>query len=192
MVFQAYSFPTHDRPGGNGIGLEVRGMGKAERHQDRHGTAGLVGLAIRPKVHAADVRRPAKRRGPGPRAGRQARVLLDEPLSALDAKVRVQLRDQIRASNSPPAPPPVFVTHDQGRRRWPWPTASVMNKRARSSRSPPPEPVPAPRHRVRGHVHWTHQPPARHPMATRPWSSASCRCSPAPKGDPGPVRARRT
>jgi putative spermidine/putrescine transport system ATP-binding protein len=40
-------------------------------------------------------------------------LLLDEPLSALDAKVRVQLRDQIRALQRRLAITTVFVTHDQ-------------------------------------------------------------------------------
>ena len=40
-------------------------------------------------------------------------LLLDEPLSALDAKVRVQLREQIRALQKRLAITTVFVTHDQ-------------------------------------------------------------------------------
>lgn len=40
-------------------------------------------------------------------------LLLDEPLSALDAKVRVQLRDQIRRIQLTTGTTTVFVTHDQ-------------------------------------------------------------------------------
>jgi len=40
-------------------------------------------------------------------------LLLDEPLSALDAKVRVQLREQIRALQTRLQTTTVFVTHDQ-------------------------------------------------------------------------------
>ena len=40
-------------------------------------------------------------------------LLLDEPLSALDAKVRAELRDQIRALQQRLAITTVFVTHDQ-------------------------------------------------------------------------------
>ena len=40
-------------------------------------------------------------------------LLLDEPLSALDAKVRVQLREQIRALQTRLHITTVFVTHDQ-------------------------------------------------------------------------------
>jgi putative spermidine/putrescine transport system ATP-binding protein len=40
-------------------------------------------------------------------------LLLDEPLSALDAKVRVQLRDEIRRIQQETGITAVFVTHDQ-------------------------------------------------------------------------------
>ena len=40
-------------------------------------------------------------------------LLLDEPLSALDAKVRLQLREQIRSVQQPLGITTLFVTHDQ-------------------------------------------------------------------------------
>ena len=40
-------------------------------------------------------------------------LLLDEPLSALDAKVRVQLRDEIRRVQREVGTTTLFVTHDQ-------------------------------------------------------------------------------
>jgi putative spermidine/putrescine transport system ATP-binding protein len=40
-------------------------------------------------------------------------LLLDEPLSALDAKVRVQLRDEIKRIQSSVGTTTLFVTHDQ-------------------------------------------------------------------------------
>ena len=40
-------------------------------------------------------------------------LLLDEPLSALDAKVRVQLRDEIRRVQLDVGTTTLFVTHDQ-------------------------------------------------------------------------------
>jgi len=40
-------------------------------------------------------------------------LLLDEPLSALDAKVRLQLRQQIRSLQQRLQTTTVFVTHDQ-------------------------------------------------------------------------------
>ena len=40
-------------------------------------------------------------------------LLLDEPLSALDAKVRLQLREQIRSLQQRLGTTTLFVTHDQ-------------------------------------------------------------------------------
>jgi putative spermidine/putrescine transport system ATP-binding protein len=40
-------------------------------------------------------------------------LLLDEPLSALDAKVRLQLRDEIRRIQQESGITTLFVTHDQ-------------------------------------------------------------------------------
>ena len=40
-------------------------------------------------------------------------LLLDEPLSALDAKVRLQLREQIRSLQQRLGITTLFVTHDQ-------------------------------------------------------------------------------
>ena len=50
---------------------------------------------------------------PGALAVKPRVLLLDEPLSALDAKVRVQLRDQIRRIQLTTGTTTVFVTHDQ-------------------------------------------------------------------------------
>ena len=88
-------------------------------------------------------------------------LLLDEPLSALDAKVRVQLRDQIRRIQLTTGTTTVFVTHDQEEALAVADRIGVMNKGKIEQIAAPQNPVPAPRHRVRGHVHWTHQPPAR-------------------------------
>ena len=116
MVFQAYSLFPHLTVLDNvAFGLKLRGRGTA----DRRGRAGemleLVGLTS----HAD--RYPRQLSG-----GQQQRValaralaiepsvlLLDEPLSALDAKVRVQLRDEIRRIQLEVGTTTLFVTHDQ-------------------------------------------------------------------------------
>ena len=54
-------------------------------------------------------------------------LLLDEPLSALDAKVRVQLRDQIRRIQLTTGTTTVFVTHDQEEALTMSDTVVVMN-----------------------------------------------------------------
>jgi len=46
-------------------------------------------------------------------ARKPAALLLDEPLSALDAKIRVRLRDDIRAIQRALGITTVYVTHDQ-------------------------------------------------------------------------------
>ena len=63
-------------------------------------------------------------------------LLLDEPLSALDAKVRTQLRDEIRRVQLEVGTTTLFVTHDQEEALAIADRVGVMN-RAASSRSPP-------------------------------------------------------
>ncbi|MDR6200504.1 putative spermidine/putrescine transport system ATP-binding protein [Microbacterium sp. SORGH_AS428] len=116
MVFQSYSLFPHLRVLENtAFGLRRRGVGKAEAARRAADALELVGLG-----HLAD-RFPHQLSG-----GQQQRValaralvteprvlLLDEPLSALDAKVRVQLRDEIRRIQLRLGITTVFVTHDQ-------------------------------------------------------------------------------
>ena len=116
MVFQAYSlFPNMTAERNVEYGLRVRGTDKRERRAKVAELLELVGL-----VHAAK-RYPHQLSG-----GMQQRValaralaieprmlLLDEPLSALDAKVRVQLREEIRRVQSRLGITTIYVTHDQ-------------------------------------------------------------------------------
>jgi putative spermidine/putrescine transport system ATP-binding protein len=116
MVFQSYSLFPHLRVAENtAFGLRRRGVGKTEAARRAVDALALVGLA-----DFAD-RFPHQLSG-----GQQQRValaralvtepkvlLLDEPLSALDAKVRVQLRDEIRRIQLRLGITTVFVTHDQ-------------------------------------------------------------------------------
>ncbi|APH44148.1 spermidine/putrescine ABC transporter ATP-binding protein [Microbacterium sp. 1.5R] len=116
MVFQSYSLFPHLRVAENtAFGLRRRGVGKAEAATRALDALALVGLS-----DFAD-RYPHQLSG-----GQQQRValaralvtepkvlLLDEPLSALDAKVRVQLRDEIRRIQLRLGITTVFVTHDQ-------------------------------------------------------------------------------
>ena len=114
MVFQAYSlFPTALE--NVEFGLEVRGMGKAERRKIAMEQLELVGLADQAKKYTQQMSGGQQQRVALARAlAVKPRVLLlDEPLSALDAKVRVQLRDQIRRIQLTTGTTTVFVTHDQ-------------------------------------------------------------------------------
>lgn len=164
MVFQAYSlFPHMTALENVEFGLEVRGMGKAERRKIAMEQLELVGLADQAKKYTQQMSGGQQQRVALARAlAVKPRVLLlDEPLSALDAKVRVQLRDQIRRIQLTTGTTTVFVTHDQEEALAVADRIGVMNKGQDRADRRSAEPVPAPRHRVRGHVHWTHQPPAR-------------------------------
>lgn len=116
MVFQAYSlFPHMTALENVEFGLEVRGMGKTERRKIAMEQLELVGLADQAKKYTQQMSGGQQQRVALARAlAVKPRVLLlDEPLSALDAKVRVQLRDQIRRIQLTTGTTTVFVTHDQ-------------------------------------------------------------------------------
>lgn len=116
MVFQAYSlFPHMTALENVEFGLEVRGMGKAEHRKIAMEQLELVGLADQAKKYTQQMSGGQQQRVALARAlAVKPRVLLlDEPLSALDAKVRVQLRDQIRRIQLTTGTTTVFVTHDQ-------------------------------------------------------------------------------
>ena len=116
MVFQAYSlFPNMTAEQNVEFGLRIRGKDKGDRRKRVHDLLELVGLSN------AVTRYPYQLSG-----GMQQRValaralaieprvlLLDEPLSALDAKVRVQLREEIRRIQLELGITTLYVTHDQ-------------------------------------------------------------------------------
>jgi len=116
MVFQAYSlFPNMTARQNVEFGLKIRRREKVTRLKRVDDLLELVGLG-----HASD-RYPHQLSG-----GMQQRValaralaieprvlLLDEPLSALDAKVRVQLREEIRRIQLELGITTLYVTHDQ-------------------------------------------------------------------------------
>jgi putative spermidine/putrescine transport system ATP-binding protein len=116
MVFQAYSlFPNMNALENVAFGLEVRRVAPARR-RERAGElldlVGLTGLAARypHELSGGQQQRVALARAlcVQPRL-----LLLDEPLSALDAKVRAQLRDEIRRIQLEVGITTLFVTHDQ-------------------------------------------------------------------------------
>jgi len=116
MVFQSYALFPHMSVAENvGYGLKLRRVPAAERQKTVMETLDLVGLA-----HLAGSK-PKKLSG-----GQQQRValaraiaikpkllLLDEPLSNLDARLRVQMRAEIRRIQSETGLTVVLVTHDQ-------------------------------------------------------------------------------
>ncbi|OZG63012.1 ABC transporter ATP-binding protein [Bifidobacterium lemurum] len=116
MVFQSYSlFPHMTALQNVEFGLEVRGVPKAERRRIAGEKLELVGLSDQANKYTQQMSGGQQQRVALARAlAVHPRVLLlDEPLSALDAKVRVQLRDEIRRIQLETGTTTVFVTHDQ-------------------------------------------------------------------------------
>ncbi|MFI5041034.1 MAG: ABC transporter ATP-binding protein [Acidimicrobiales bacterium] len=116
MVFQSYSlFPTMSAQDNVAFGLRMRGQSGAARRQRAGDLLDLVGLAEHVKKYPHQLSGGQQQRVALARAlAISPRVLLlDEPLSALDAKVREQLRDEIRRIQLELGVTTVFVTHDQ-------------------------------------------------------------------------------
>ncbi len=116
MVFQAYSLFPHLTVLDNvAFGLKMRGRGRSERTSRAAEMLDLVGLAAHKHKYANELSGGQQQRVALARAlAVQPRVLLlDEPLSALDAKVRTQLRDEIRRVQLEVGTTTLFVTHDQ-------------------------------------------------------------------------------
>ena len=116
MVFQAYSLFPHLTVLDNvAFGLKLRGEGVAERRTRASEMLELVGLSQHRDKYASQLSGGQQQRVALARALaiRPSVLLLDEPLSALDAKVRVQLREEIRRVQREVGTTTLFVTHDQ-------------------------------------------------------------------------------
>ena len=113
-------------------------------------------------------------------------LLLDEPLSALDAKVRVQLRDEIRRVQLEVGTTTLFVTHDQEEALAIADRVGVMNAGRLEQIAPPAELYAAPATPfVAEFVGLSNRIPADGPRtAWPPCSAARCRSSPARPPDP--------
>jgi putative spermidine/putrescine transport system ATP-binding protein len=116
MVFQSYSlFPNMSALDNVAFGLRMRKMGTSERRTKAAALLEMVGLAPQAKQYPHQLSGGQQQRVALARAlAIEPRVLLlDEPLSALDAKVRMQLREQIRTLQQQLGTTTLFVTHDQ-------------------------------------------------------------------------------
>ena len=116
MVFQSYSLFPHLTVLENvEFGLRMRKVPAAERRTRAAESLDLVGLGHLAARYAHQLSGGQQQRVALARAlvTRPRVLLLDEPLSALDAKVRVQLRDEIRRIQSELQITTLFVTHDQ-------------------------------------------------------------------------------
>ena len=116
MVFQAYSLFPHMVAWENvAFGLQMRKVGTEERKQRALEALELVGLEKYANRYASQLSGGQQQRVALARALaiRPQVLLLDEPLSALDAKVRARLRDEIRRIQLEVGITTLFVTHDQ-------------------------------------------------------------------------------
>ena len=116
MVFQNYALFPHMTVAENiSYGLKVRKVVKSEREISLKRVADLMSLGPLLK------RKPAQLSGGQQQRVALARVLvserplvlMDEPLSNLDAKLRTEIRSEIRALNKSLGITVVYVTHDQ-------------------------------------------------------------------------------
>jgi putative spermidine/putrescine transport system ATP-binding protein len=116
MVFQSYSlFPNMTALDNVAFGLRLRKIGSGERRARAMALLEMVQLADRAGRYPHQLSGGQQQRVALARAlAIEPQVLLlDEPLSALDAKVRAQLREEIRALQRRLFITTVFVTHDQ-------------------------------------------------------------------------------
>ncbi|MFD0373122.1 ABC transporter ATP-binding protein [Streptomyces sp. NPDC127114] len=116
MVFQSYSlFPHLDALDNVAFGLRMRKIGKTERRSRAAELLELVGLGDKAGRYPHQLSGGQQQRVALARALalRPRVLLLDEPLSALDAKVRLTLREEIRRIQRELGITTLFVTHDQ-------------------------------------------------------------------------------
>ena len=116
MVFQNYALYAHKNVYDNlGFGLKVRGASKQEIDEQVRRAARMLGidelLQRKPKqLSGGQMQRVALGRA----LVREPDVfLLDEPLSNLDAKMRVRMREEIGKLHAATGNSMVYVTHDQ-------------------------------------------------------------------------------
>jgi putative spermidine/putrescine transport system ATP-binding protein len=116
MVFQAYSLFPHMTAHQNvAFGLRLHKVGPDERRKRASEMLELVGLGPHANKYAHQLSGGQQQRVALARALaiKPTVLLLDEPLSALDAKVRSRLRDEIRRVQLEVGITTLFVTHDQ-------------------------------------------------------------------------------
>lgn len=116
MVFQSYAIWPHMTVAGNvGYPLKVKRVNKREiatRVEEVLRVVGLDGLGARSatKLSGGQQQRVALARA---LVGRPDVLLLDEPLSNLDAKLRTQMRTELKRIQAALGVTTIYVTHDQ-------------------------------------------------------------------------------
>jgi len=117
VVFQSYALFPHMTAAQNvGFGLEMQGMPAAERQRRVGEVLELVGLSALADRHPRRMSGGQQQRVALARALaiRPRVLLLDEPLSNLDAKLREEMQIELRQIQRTVGTTTILVTHDQG------------------------------------------------------------------------------
>jgi putative spermidine/putrescine transport system ATP-binding protein len=116
MVFQNYAlFPNLDVAGNIDFGLRIQGLRGAAAKKRTVEMLELIGMADYGRRYPRELSGGQQQRVALARAlaVRPEALLLDEPLSALDAKIRLRLREEIRDIQRKLGITTLYVTHDQ-------------------------------------------------------------------------------
>lgn len=115
-VFQSYALFPHMKLGPNvGFGLRMAGINRADRDRRVSSVLTLVGLGGLEQRKVSELSGGQQQRAALARAlaTRPSVLLLDEPLGALDLKLRRQMQDELVALKQETGATFVHVTHDQ-------------------------------------------------------------------------------
>ena len=191
MVFQAYSLFPHMTARQNvEFGLQLRRQSGQQRRARAGEMLELVGLSTQADRFAHQMSGGQQQRVALARAlAIEPQVLLlDEPLSALDAKVRVQLRDEIRRIQLEVGTTTLFVTHDQEEALAVADRVGVMRAGRLEQIAAPEELYSRPGQRLRRRLRRGDEPACRRAASTvgAPVLGTRCRCCPA-RPTSGPV-----
>jgi multiple sugar transport system ATP-binding protein len=116
MVFQNYALYPHMTVEQNlGFGLKLRGTSRSEMHDRVRDVAHILGLDTLMRRKPAELSGGQRQRVAMGRAmvREPLAFLMDEPLSNLDAKLRVQMRAELVRLHDRLRTTTVYVTHDQ-------------------------------------------------------------------------------
>ena len=116
MVFQSYALYPHLNVERNlSLGMELRGVAPEQRERELAAVLELLQLGALRRRRPAELSGGQRQRVALARAllRKPQLMLLDEPMSNLDAQLREELRPQLRAILSGGRAPAIYVTHDQ-------------------------------------------------------------------------------
>jgi multiple sugar transport system ATP-binding protein len=131
MVFQNYAlYPHMDVYDNQAFGLRLRRLARAEIDKRVRSVAGVLGLGEELRKKPGQLSGGQRQRVAMGRAivRQPSAFLMDEPLSNLDAKLRVQMRSEISRMQRDLATTMIYVTHDQTEAMTMGTSVAVMKK----------------------------------------------------------------